>query len=133
MPALRLDAIAVSSRNLEETVRFYSLLGFTFPDFDASTQHLEPVTDPGDVRLMIDTVELMTELTGQAPVPPNHSSFAMLCETPADVNAVAEAVEAAGFTIKVAPWDAFWRQRYATVVDPNGYQIDLFAELPDAG
>lgn len=25
------------------------------------------------------------------------------------------------------PWDAFWGQRYATVKDPDAYQIDIFA------
>ena len=27
------------------------------------------------------------------------------------------------------PWDAFWGQRYASVKDPDGNQIDLFAPL----
>lgn len=29
------------------------------------------------------------------------------------------------------PSDAFWGQRYATVHDPDGNPIDLFAPLPD--
>ena len=28
-----------------------------------------------------------------------------------------------------APWDAFWGQHYAVVVDPDGNLIDLFASL----
>lgn len=28
-----------------------------------------------------------------------------------------------------APWDAFWGQRYAVVVDPDGNLVDLFADL----
>ena len=27
------------------------------------------------------------------------------------------------------PMDAFWGQRYATVLDPDGNSVDLFAEL----
>ncbi|MFL6036949.1 MAG: glyoxalase, partial [Gaiellaceae bacterium] len=27
------------------------------------------------------------------------------------------------------PFDAFWGQRYATVVDPDGNAVDLFAPL----
>jgi uncharacterized glyoxalase superfamily protein PhnB len=30
----------------------------------------------------------------------------------------------------LAPWDAFWGQRYATVLDPDGNSVDLFAALP---
>jgi len=28
-----------------------------------------------------------------------------------------------------APWDAFWGQRYAQVLDPDGNSVDLFAPL----
>ncbi len=72
---------------------------------------------------------LMEQLTGHAPLPPNHSSFAMVCDTPTEVNAVAAKLKDAGHTLTVDPWDAFWGQRYATVKDPDGYQIDIFAEL----
>ena len=126
---IRLDAVAVSSRDMAKTVAFYELLGFEFPDWGAEDKHVEPITKQGEVRLMIDTAELMEQLTGHPPTPPNHSSFAMLCDTPAEVDAVAAKLREAGHTLTVEPWDAFWGQRYATVKDPDGYQIDLFAEL----
>ena len=31
----------------------------------------------------------------------------------------------------MAPWDAFWGQRYATVVDPNGVWVDIYAWTRD--
>ena len=37
---------------------------------------------------------------------------------------------AAGFRGKAPPYDAFWGQRYATVLDPDGNGVDLFAEIP---
>jgi uncharacterized glyoxalase superfamily protein PhnB len=127
MPKLKLDAISITSTDLTKTVEFYSLLGFEFPAFTPDTKHLEPITKEGDVRLMIDEAAFMTSMTGLIPKPPTHSSFAMKCETPADVNACAASMKAAGFKIEKEPWDAFWGQRYAIVVDPDGYQIDLFA------
>ena len=126
---IKLDAVAVSSTDMAKTVAFYELLGFVFPEFGLDDKHVEPITKPGDVRLMIDTAELMEQLTGHVPTPPNHSSFAMLCDTPAEVDAVAAALKSAGHVLAVEPWDAFWGQRYATVKDPDGYQIDIFAEL----
>ena len=128
MPNLRLDAVAVSSSDLHRTAEFYGLLGFEFPKITPEMMHLEPNTPEGSVRLMIDTVGLMTQLIGEAPKPPNHSSFAMLCDTPAEVDRVAATVAQAGFTLVKDPWDAFWGQRYAIVADPDGYQVDLFAE-----
>lgn len=129
MPKLRLDAVAVAAKDLRRTAEFYSLLGFNFPQITDEMQHLEPQTAPGEVRLMIDRFDLMESLIGEVPRPPNHSSFAMLCDSPAEVDAVAAAVEAAGYTVAAAPWDAFWGQRYAVVVDPDGYKVDLFAAL----
>jgi len=126
---IKLDAVAVSSKDMAKTVAFYELLGFAFPDWGPDDKHVEPITKQGEVRLMIDTAELMEQLTGHPPTPPNHSSFAMLCDTPAEVDAVAERLREAGHTLTVDPWDAFWGQRYATVKDPDGYQIDIFAEL----
>jgi len=126
---IRLDAVAVSSTDMAKTVAFYELLGFTFPAWGPEDRHVEPIAKDGEVRLMIDTAGLMEELTGAAPTPPNHSSFAMVCDSPAEVDAVAAAMSAAGYTLTVEPWDAFWGQRYATVKDPDGYQIDIFAAL----
>ena len=37
---------------------------------------------------------------------------------------------AAGHHGELAPFDAFWGMRYATVHDPDGTGIDLFAQLP---
>jgi uncharacterized glyoxalase superfamily protein PhnB len=37
---------------------------------------------------------------------------------------------AAGFSGHLEPWDAFWGQRYASLQDPDGTTVDLFAALP---
>jgi hypothetical protein len=31
---------------------------------------------------------------------------------------------------QIGPLDAFWRTRYATLTDPEGTGIDLYADLP---
>jgi uncharacterized glyoxalase superfamily protein PhnB len=45
------------------------------------------------------------------------------------VNETYARVMGAGFTGRKEPYDAFWGQRYATVADPDGNVIDLFAPL----
>ena len=35
----------------------------------------------------------------------------------------------AGFEGEKEPWDAFWGQRYAQVLDPDGVPVDLYAAL----
>ncbi len=126
---MRIDAVGVSSSNLKQTVKFYSLLGFEFPEFKDDEDHLEPVTMPGGTRLMIDSVSMITNILGEAPKPGNHSVFAILYDSPAEVDAAAKKVAEAGFKVVTEPWDAFWGQRYAIVQDPDGYKVDLFAAL----
>lgn len=126
---MKIDAISVTSTNLKTTVRFYSLLGFVFSPLEGNEDHIEPQRREGEVRLMIDTTKLTESLCGSKPVPSNHSTFAILCNNPAEVDAICTQIKEAGFSITKEPWDAFWGQRYASVQDPDGYKIDLFAPL----
>ena len=125
----RLDAVAVTSADFAKTVAFYECIGFEFPEFGPDDQHLEPVTQEGEARLMIDHVELTRKLTGRTPKSPSHSIFALLCDSPSQVDEIATRIKSTGGTVKTDPWDAFWGQRYATVVDPDGYEVDLFAPM----
>ena len=129
MPKPVLDAVAVSTTDMERAKAFYALLGFEFEGGFESDDHIEPVRRAGEPRLMIDSAALMEKLTGEAPRAPNHSIFAMLCDSPAEVDVYTAKIKAAGFTVLVEPWDAFWGQRYATVADADGYRIDLLAAL----
>lgn len=132
MPRPRLDAVGVTTKNMNKTVEFYRCLGFEFDEFGPNDTHVEAIAQPGEARLMIDTAEFVEQHTGNPPVAPNHSAFALLCDTPKQVDEVINSVSAKGFTVKTEPWDAFWGQRYATVVDPDGYAVDVFARLGES-
>ena len=45
------------------------------------------------------------------------------------IRGVAQRLADAGFTGRKEPYDAFWGQRYATVADPDGNAVDIFAPL----
>lgn len=126
---MKLNAVAVSTTNFEQSVKFYEALGFQFPEYKVEDQHVESVNPGQHVRLMIDASELMTDSLGEAPKPGNHSMFAIEFDTPAEVDAVVKKITEADFTVFKAPWDAPWGQRYAIVEDPEGYRVDLYATL----
>ncbi|SLN28449.1 VOC family protein [Roseisalinus antarcticus] len=126
---MKIDAVAVTSSDMERSIAFYSAVGFDFTGADPAANHLEPATPDGACRLMIDRADFMERLSGMAPRPASHAGFALLCDTPAEVDARVEAVRTAGFVVVTEPWDAFWGQRYASVADPDGYLVDLFAPL----
>ena len=57
-------------------------------------------------------------------------ALAFECASPREVDDVHNRIVGAGFDSKKEPWDAFWGQRYAQVVDPDGNVVDIFAQLP---
>ena len=128
MPALA--AIGIVTRDMKASVRFYRLLGIDVAD--AADDHLD-ATLPSGIRLMFDTLELIKQLDPDWVDPKGHRmSLAFECSSPGEVDATHARVVRAGFRSKKAPWDAFWGQRYAQIVDPDDNVVDLFAQLPTA-
>ena len=124
----RLAAIGIVTRDIAESVRFYRLLGLDVPDPDGGPHH--QVELPGGPRLMWDTVELMQQLDPNREEPKGQRmALAFECESPDDVNATYARLVEAGYEGKKEPYDAFWGQRYANVVDPDGNTVDLCAPL----
>jgi uncharacterized glyoxalase superfamily protein PhnB len=124
----RLAAIGITTRDIGESVRFYRLLGLDVPEPEGGDHHDAEL--PGGIRLMWDTVELMRKLDPDWTEPQGQRmALAFECESPADVDATYARVGEAGFEGKKEPYDAFWGQRYANVVDPDGNVVDLFAAL----
>jgi len=123
-----LGAIGIVSQDLGASIRFYRLLGVDFPAPDGD--HVE-ANLPGGLRLMLDSIELIKKLDPAWTEPSGHRmGLAFECGTPGEVDSVHARLTAAGHASKTAPWDAFWGQRYAQVVDPDGNVVDLFAALP---
>ena len=108
----------------------YRLLGLDFPDVDED--HIEASTSTG-LRVMLDSVAMAKQLDADWVKPAGRPiALAFLCSSPTEVNETYERVMAAGYRSKTEPFDAFWGQRYATVLDPDGNGVDLFAPLAEA-
>jgi predicted lactoylglutathione lyase len=123
-----LAAVGIVTKDMKESVRFYRLLGIDVPD--PSGDHLA-VTLPGGIALMWDTLELIQQFDPDWTEPEGHRMvLAFQCSSTGDVDATHARVVAAGFRSKKEPFDAFWRQRYAQVIDPDDNVVDLFAPLP---
>ncbi|SCE78446.1 Glyoxalase-like domain-containing protein [Micromonospora matsumotoense] len=124
------DLIGSAVSDMARTLDFYRRLGLDIPADADHEDHVE-VALPGGLRLAWDTV---TMLRGFHPdwTPPSGSpraSLAFRCADPAEVDRYWAALTEAGFHGEIAPWDAFWGQRYAILHDPDGNGIDLFAPL----
>ncbi|MBV7695848.1 VOC family protein [Streptomyces sp. TRM70350] len=129
----RFDAIGLVVSDMAAAVVFYRRLGFAFPEGVEEQPHAEAEL-PGGVRLLLDTEESVRSFHPgwQPPVGSGRAALALLCDTPGQVDAVYEEMVAAGYHGELKPWDAVWGQRYATLHDPDGNGVDLFAPLPSA-
>jgi catechol 2,3-dioxygenase-like lactoylglutathione lyase family enzyme len=122
------NAIGITVADMAATLEFYRLLGLEFEPSDDAEGHVE-WEGPGGVRIMFDTTSVIHSFDPdwEPPVGGPAMSLAFECATPAEVDATVAMVAQAGFTVHREPWDAFWGQRYATVLDPDGNRVDVFA------
>jgi catechol 2,3-dioxygenase-like lactoylglutathione lyase family enzyme len=119
----------VFARDLERSIEFYRLLGLPVPD--PEMPHVA-VDLPGGNSLSLDTDETIAGMhPGWAPPSSSDSRLALALGvgSPAEVDALFEKVTAAGHAGPLPPYDAPWGMRYATVADPDGNWVDLFAVL----
>ncbi len=123
------DLASMMVEDMAAALKFYRLLGLEIPAAADVEAHVEYVT-PGGFRIAWDTRTLIESFDGPRPTPVGHRmGLALLCASPAEVDELYAAVIDAGYVGHKAPWDAFWGQRYAVVIDPDGNLVDLFAEL----
>ena len=126
----RLDAIGLIVSHMGAAIDFYRKLGLEFPTGSEAEGHVEAV-NPSGVRLMFDTEEwVKTHSPWETPVGSHRVALAFLCEGSAEVDRLHHELVLSGARSYLAPFNAPWGQRYATVLDPDGNAVDLFAPLP---
>jgi catechol 2,3-dioxygenase-like lactoylglutathione lyase family enzyme len=135
VPAMapRLDLIGLVVTDMATSLAFYRRLGLAIPP-DADDQPHVEATLPGGLRLAWDRVEVIRSFDPgwEPPQGGPGQGLAFLCDDAADVDATYAALTAAGAEGHLPPWDAEWGQRYASVRDPDGHAVDLFAPLSPA-
>ncbi|ORX02758.1 glyoxalase [Mycobacterium szulgai] len=122
-------AVEIVASDLQRSLNFYRSLGLTIPETDGP--HVE-VALPGGNRLLFDTEETLASFHPEwtSPISPGRVVLAFGLATPADVDAVFSRLTDAGHPALLKPFDAPWGQRYATLADPDGTSVDLYAPLP---
>src|SRR3954469_15127567 len=125
-----LAALGIVVADVAESARFYRTLGLDVPEPPQGEDHFE-ITLPNGLRLMWDNEELIRKLDPEWRRPQEGHAMALAfeCADAGEVDSTYTRVTEAGLRGKTEPYDAFWGQRYATVVDPDGNAVDLFATL----
>ncbi|MFD3546927.1 VOC family protein [Streptomyces sp. NPDC058655] len=130
----RLDMIGMVVSDMAASLAFYRRLGLDVPPGAEEQQHVEAVL-PGGLRIAWDTEEVVRSFdpSWTRPAGDGRRDLAFLCDSPAAVDALYAELTDAGHTGHLKPWDAFWGQRYAVVLDPDGCGVSLFAPSEGAG
>lgn len=129
-PTPIMNAIDVVVSDLDAAIRFYRYFGLAF-EIDENTPGHAQCDLPVGLHMMLDTDELRGKTTaGWSPATGGpRAFFAFEFTSPGGVDSLyAELIEAGNRGLQ-EPWDAFWGMRYATVADPDGNGIDLYAGL----
>lgn len=126
-----MDAVGIVVADMAKALAFYRALGLDIPA-DADGQPHAEAALPGGMRLLFDTEDTIRSFHPDwRPVPgAGRVGLAFALPDAAAVDAAYAELTAAGYHGELAPFDAFWGQRYATVNDPDGNGVDLFAPLP---
>ncbi|MEA2554484.1 MAG: hypothetical protein QOJ65_2660 [Fimbriimonadaceae bacterium] len=126
---IKLDMIGIVCKDQAESLRFYKLLGVPAPEYKEGEPYVECTLQNG-LRISWNSVEMMKQIDPAWEEPAGHRmGLAFLCDSPPDVDQAYASVLAAGFLGYKEPFDAFWGQRYAQVLDPDGNVVDVFAPL----
>jgi len=128
---VQLGVVGILVADMARALAFYRRLGLDTPVSADDEPHVE-VALAGGMRLAFDTDDTIRSFhPGWTPPPAGagRMSLAFALPDPAGVDALHAELTAAGYHGELAPFDAFWGQRYAVIHDPDGNTVDLFAPL----
>jgi catechol 2,3-dioxygenase-like lactoylglutathione lyase family enzyme len=124
-----MSAIGIITEELSRSLSFYRQLGLDIPAGADKEPHVE-VELPGGLRLLWDTLETVQSFDPdyRMPADGHRISLAFAFDSPAEVDDAYAKLTRDHRGYK-EPWNAYWGQRYAIVLDPDGNAVDLFAAL----
>jgi catechol 2,3-dioxygenase-like lactoylglutathione lyase family enzyme len=120
------NALGLVVSDMAAAVAFYRRLGL---DFSSDTAEHEECELVGGFRLMLDTEASIQTFTADWVRPSGgpRAALAFQFDDPGAVDAKYGELIKAGYQGSREPWDAVWGHRYASVLDPDGNGVDLYA------
>jgi catechol 2,3-dioxygenase-like lactoylglutathione lyase family enzyme len=128
----RIAVVGLVVSDMAASLAFYRKLGLDIPPGADAEPHASIQLE--GVQIAWDLVEVIHSFDPgwTKPAGGPGASLAFDCGEPAEVDRVFAELVADGYEGHLEPWDAFWGMRYATLRDPDGHGVDLFALLPTA-
>jgi uncharacterized glyoxalase superfamily protein PhnB len=128
--AITLHTVGITVKDLGKALTFYRILGLPIPDGQDDEHHVEFTSEHGySIGFIPESTMLQADPTWKAPTGNNRISLQFACGSPEEVDETYEKLMKAGYQSFKEPWDAFWGQRFAQVIDPDGNNVAFFAEM----
>jgi catechol 2,3-dioxygenase-like lactoylglutathione lyase family enzyme len=128
--AISLHTVGITVKDLSKSLSFYRTLGLAIPEGQDNEHHVEFTSEDGySIGFIPETTMLHTNPNWKAPTGDNRISLQFACATPVEVDETYKRLMDAGHQSFKEPWDAFWGQRFAQVIDPDGNNVGFFAHL----
>lgn len=130
MARIQLDSINLFVTEMERTLKFYSLLGFTF-DKESYTKNYVKITF-GMLSLSFYTQKVVKDFFKKEDFHsgPNHQyELSFRVDKPEEVDSLYEKVVTHGYASIKEPVDSDWNQRTAFITDPDNNLIEICAFL----
>jgi uncharacterized glyoxalase superfamily protein PhnB len=126
-----MNVIDIVVSDIAAAIAFYQRLDVEF-EVDPKYPGHAGCDLPNGIHLMLDTEDFRDQVTQDWTRPAGGPRTFLSFEFPsaAEVDAKYKDLVGAGYRGIQEPWDAFWGMRYATVLDPDGNGVDLYATLP---
>lgn len=124
-----MNCVEIVVADMPASLDFYRRLGIDIEEKADGQPHVEVMLG-GGFKLIFDTIETIRSFDPewQAPSGSARVAFGVKFDSPAEVDDTYGKMLALGHRGHKAPWDAFWGQRYAIISDPDGNNVDLFAQ-----
>ena len=124
-----IDMVGLVVKDMQKSLEFYRVLGLDIPKYPDGEMYVD-FKLPNGLRISWNDEKMMREIDPDYEEPVGQRiGIAFLCNSVSDVDERFHRVISAGYTGRKEPWDAFWGQRYAIVMDPDGNLVDLFHPL----
>lgn len=125
-----LHTISITVKDLGKSLSFYRTLGLAIPEGQDQEHHVEYSDENGYIIDFIpENTMLQTDPNWKAPIGQKRIGLQFSCSSSEEVDSTYQKLIDAGHPSFKEPWDAFWGQRFAQVIDPDGNNVSFFASL----
>jgi catechol 2,3-dioxygenase-like lactoylglutathione lyase family enzyme len=125
-----LHTISITVKDLGKSLDFYRTLGLMIPEGQDNEHHVEFTSENGySIGFIPESTMLHTDPTWTAPMGNNRIGLQFACNSASEVDEIYQKLVTAGHRSFKEPWDAFWGQRFAQIIDPDGNNVGFFAPL----